>query len=260
MRSLSTIERVGVHCSSIRHVSSLHWKSNNCPFSNFCPLVLVSNEDRVTSTADRNFAPGLILHKAALYDMQVWLFTLGRESGFREKILRLARLEPGEAILDVGCGTGTLAIAAKRHVGPTGSVCGIDASPQMIARANRKARKAGVEIVFNTGAAQAIPFSDACFDVVLNTLMLHHLPRKARQQCASEMRRVVKPGGRVLAVDFGERTQKSTGPLGRFHRHGGVSAREIVGLLSEAGFQSVESGLVGTRGLQFGFAKAASGL
>src|SRR5213076_1300498 len=106
---------------------------------------------------DRNVTPGTagaVLHSAALYDLSVWLVTFGRERVFREKILRLARLQPGEAVLDVGCGTGTLAIAAKRHVGPTGTVYGIDASPEMLARAEKKARKAGVEVVLRNAIAQ----------------------------------------------------------------------------------------------------------
>ena len=110
----------------------------------------MTKENDVTKTADQNETPsakGAVLHSAALYDLQVWLVTLGRERAFREKILRLARLPPGEAVLDVGCGTGTLAIAAKRHVGPTGAVYGIDASPEMLARAGKKARKAGVDVV-----------------------------------------------------------------------------------------------------------------
>ena len=213
-------------------------------------------EDGVTDTAQRNLAPGLVLHKAALYDLTVWLFTLGRESDLRRRILHLARLEPGQRVLDVGCGTGTLAIAAKRHVGRTGVVCGIDASPQMIARANRKAKRAGVEVLFGTGAAQAMPFPDAQFDVVLNTLMLHHLPRRGRQQCASETRRVLKPGGRVLAVDFGERERSRVGFLGRFHRHGATGIGEVKALLSEADLRIVESGAVEAGSLQFVLAEA----
>jgi ubiquinone/menaquinone biosynthesis C-methylase UbiE len=123
----------------------------------------------------------------------VWLFTLGRERAFREQILGFANLAPGEAVLDVGCGTGSLAIAAKRHVGPTGAVYGIDASPEMLARAGKKAVKIGLDVVFRNGAAQALPFADGQFDAVLSTLLLHHLPRTARQQCASEMRRVLNP-------------------------------------------------------------------
>ncbi len=211
---------------------------------------------------DQSLTPsttGLVVHWAARYDLLVWLVTLGRERVFREKVLRLARLEPGESVLDVGCGTGTLAIAAKRHVGPRGPVSGIDASPEMIARAGKKARKAGVEVVFKNAVAEALPFPDAQFDAVLTTVMLHHLPRKARQQCACEMRRVLKPGGRVLAVDFGGAAPERRNLLAHFHRHGHVNLRDIIAVLSEAGLNIVESGAVGISDLQFVLAAAPSG-
>jgi ubiquinone/menaquinone biosynthesis C-methylase UbiE len=197
---------------------------------------------------------GSVLHAAAVYDWLVWLVTFGRERIFRERVLRLARLEPGESILDVGCGTGTLAIAAKGHVGPTGSVHGIDASPEMIARANRKARKAGLEVLFENAVAEALPFPDAHFDVVLTTIMLHHLPRRARQQCAREIRRVLKPRGRVLAVDFAGAAHERRSLIGHFHRHGHVDLGEIVAVLSEADLKTVESGALGISDLQFALA------
>jgi ubiquinone/menaquinone biosynthesis C-methylase UbiE len=103
----------------------------------------------MTKTAKPHSAPGTkgsLIHAAARYDLLIWLLTLGRERRFREMLLDHARLQPGESVLDVGCGTGTLAIAAKRRVGPEGSVVGIDASQAMIARAIRKARKAGVDV------------------------------------------------------------------------------------------------------------------
>ena len=212
----------------------------------------------VTKTAHRNVRPstiGAVLHSAARYDLLLWLAMLGREGAFRAKVLRLARLQPGEAVLDVGCGTGTLAIAAKRHVGPTGTVHGIDASSEMLARAEKKARKAGVEVVLRNAMAQALPFPDAQFDAVLTTVMLHHLPRKARAQCAAEMRRVLKPGGRALAVEFGVAAREQKGFLAHFHRHGHVKLSDIIGFLSEAGLSIVESGAVGIRDLQFVLAK-----
>jgi ubiquinone/menaquinone biosynthesis C-methylase UbiE len=211
----------------------------------------------VTNTIASHPAPGTkgrVLHSAAGYDLLAWLFLLGRERAFRERLVRLARLEPGQSVLDVGCGTGSLAIAAKRRVGPGGTVRGIDASPELIARARRKARKAGVDVPFTIGVVEALPFPDGHFDAVLSTLMLHHLPREARRQCAREMRRVLKPGGRVLAVDFGGADRKSV--IEHFHRHGRVDVHEIVELLTEVGLQIVESGAVGVRNLNFVLATA----
>jgi ubiquinone/menaquinone biosynthesis C-methylase UbiE len=199
----------------------------------------------------------LVLHHAKLYDFTVWLMTLGRERAFREKILRVARLKPGESVLDVGCGTGTLAIAAKRHVGPTGIVRGIDASPEMIARAEKKAASAQVEVAFQQAPAQALPFPEAQFDVVLTTVMLHHLSRPTRERCAQEMRRVLKPGGRVLAVDFAPRAE-SKGFIHRFHRHGHLKLDDIIAILAAAGLNVTESGALDFRNLQFALATTPS--
>ena len=203
-------------------------------------------------------ARSAVLHSATGYDLAVWLLTLGRERVFREQVLRLARLQPGEMVLDIGCGTGTLAIAAKRQVGRTGTVYGIDASPEMLARAEQKARKAGVEVVLTNALAQLLPFPAAQFDAVLTSVMLHHLPRKARQRCAAEMRRVLRPGGRVLAVDFGSAVPETKGLLSHFHRHGHIKLPDMMDLLSEAGLNSVGSGAVGFRDLQFVLAKAST--
>jgi len=204
----------------------------------------------LTKTAER--PTGLILHAAAGYDAMVWLLTLGRERAFREKMLRPARLQPGETVVDVGCGTGTLAILAKRQVGPGGAVHGIDASREMIARATRKARRARAEVSFAEGAAQALPFADGELDVVLSTLVLHHLPRKACETFAGEVRRVLKANGRVLAVDFGE---ASHGRVGRLHfGHGRTRPDDIVAILRGAGLNILDSGAVGSGSLNYALA------
>ena len=213
----------------------------------------------MTNTAEAKQAQGtsgIVLHQAAIYDLTLWLLSLGREGVLRERVLRLARLSPGEQVLDVGCGTGTLAIAAKRQVGTTGTVYGVDASAEMLARANKKARKAGVEIVLKNELVESLPFPDGHFDVVLSTVMLHHLPGKLRRQCAGEIRRVLKPGGRVLAVDFGTSPTQKRGMAAHFHRHGHISLAEIVAIFSEAGLSIGESGAVGVSDLQFVLAAA----
>jgi ubiquinone/menaquinone biosynthesis C-methylase UbiE len=214
----------------------------------------------MTSIEQQNVTPrtsGLVLHGTArYYDLLAWLLMRGKEGAFRKKILDLAHLQSGELVLDVGCGTGTLAIAARHRVGPTGTVYGIDASPEMIARAGKKARKAGVDVVFKNGIVEALPFPDGSFDAVLSTLMLHHLPREAREQCAREMRRVLKPGGRVLAIDFATSGEKK-GLLAHLHRrHGSVKLHDIIGVLSQAGLNIVESGAVGVKDIQFVLATA----
>ena len=84
-----------------------------------------------------------------------------------------------------------------------------------------------------------------------STVMLHHLPRKVREQAAAEMRRVLTPGGRVVVVDFGGNTAKKS-LLDHFHRrHGYVALSDILALLGEAGLKIIESGAVGVRDLHF---------
>jgi ubiquinone/menaquinone biosynthesis C-methylase UbiE len=192
-----------------------------------------------------------VIHGAARYDLFVWLFTLGGERKFRERMLRLARLQPGESVLDVGCGTGALAILAKKQVGAGGGVYGVDVSPEMIVRAREKAKRAGVDLILAEGAAQDLPLADAEVDVVLSTLMLHHLPRKVRPDIVRETRRVLKPGGRFLAVDFVKPTSKRRRFFDHFHRHGFTNIDEIATELEGAGFDIVSQGPVGEKNLHF---------
>ena len=201
---------------------------------------------RDTGPEGGRHAPGLLLHSAGFYDLTVWLLSLGRGRGIHERFLELADLKPGETVLDVGCGTGSLALVAKGAVGPEGAVFGVDASPEMLARAIKKARRAGLEVIFSRAPAQQLPYHDAEFDAVFSTLMLHHLPRGSRGECAAEIARVLKPGGRVRAVDF-------QAPAGRrgLHRHGGLSLDEMIALFRGAGLRVEDSGETGIAGMQF---------
>ena len=196
---------------------------------------------------------GLVLRaaQARWYDALAAVLTLGRERALRDRLAELARLSAGEAVLDVGCGTGSLALAAKRRVGAEGTVIGVDASPEMIALASRKAARAGAEVTFRNACAERLPFPDGTFDVVLATLMLHHLPAPLRRECAREAHRVLKPGGRMLAVDFSRPSMKRGGLLARLHRHGGVTVDAMVALLRDAGLRVEETGSVGVSDLQF---------
>jgi ubiquinone/menaquinone biosynthesis C-methylase UbiE len=192
---------------------------------------------------------GAVLHSPRYYDLMVSLAFMGRERRFRKRLLSLAGLRRGESVLDIGCGTGLLAILAKEQVGLGGTVRAIDASPEMIARARAKAGRARVEVDFLLAPAQELPFPDAQFEVVLSTLMIHHLPRSARAQLTREVRRVLKPGGRFLVVDFTTSTRKSAISL---HRgHGKSDPDETVAFLTAAGLRVVASGPVGAKSLHF---------
>jgi len=185
---------------------------------------------------------GAVIQWARSYDLLIKLLTLGRERAFRERLLQPARIRPGESVLDIGCGTGSLAIAAKRYTGESGSVHGIDPSERMIDRARRKSSRANLDVAFSVGFAQSLPFPAARFDLVLSTVMLHHLPRVARLDALREARRVLKPDGRLFAVDFAISDHGRKGLLGHLHRHGGLKARDLVGPITEAGFTVTDSG------------------
>jgi ubiquinone/menaquinone biosynthesis C-methylase UbiE len=137
-----------------------------------------------------------------------WLYDLGsgllgrRGRRLRETIADDLALQPGDHVLDVGCGPGRLARVFAERVAPTGSVTGIDPSQQMINRATAQAGKHGVPVRFQVGYAQSLPFPDAMFDAVACTLALHHVAEDDQQTAVAEMYRVLKPGGRLLIAEF----------------------------------------------------------
>jgi ubiquinone/menaquinone biosynthesis C-methylase UbiE len=202
---------------------------------------------------------GAIIHAALKYDLLIAALTLGRERKLRERLLAPAELQLGEHVLDIGCGTGSLALVAKEQVGATGNVVGVDPSPEMIDRARSKAQKKNADVEFQVAWAQALPFPDASFDVVLSTVMLHHIPRAGREDALREVKRVLNATGRLVAIDFGLDPGGHRGLLGHLHRHGGLSARNLVELVTRAGYEVVSSGPLKRWDLQYVVARPRPG-
>ena len=190
---------------------------------------------------------------ARFFDAASWLLSFGRAPAIKKMIVEMAAAAPGEAVLDVGCGTGSLAIAVKAEVGPSGEVTGIDASPEMIELARRKAARAGVDAGFEVALIEEMPFTDARFDLVVSSFMLHHLPEDVKRRGLGEIRRVLKPGGRLLAVDFGGTSQSVIGHLLSVlgHSHGQASLEALVPVMAEAGFTEVETGVTKYRSVAY---------
>jgi ubiquinone/menaquinone biosynthesis C-methylase UbiE len=152
------------------------------------------------------------------------------------------QLQPGDRVLDVGCGPGRLAIVFAERVAPTGSVDGIDAAVEMINRASSRARRRGVPATFQVARAQDLPFADATFDAVACTLALHHVAEDQQHTAVEEMYRVLKPNGRLLIAEFHKgRGRRHVGP--RWLRHSGEDMLDkAFQLVSASGFRDARSG------------------
>lgn len=196
---------------------------------------------------------GRMVRWARLYDLGTTLLSFGRTSALRRRAVQLAGIAPGERILDVGCGPGRLAILAGTIAGPTGEAYGVDPAPEMIELARRRAAQAGVGTRFEVGVIEALPYPADHFDVVLSSLMLHHLPDALKRRGFAEIRRVLKQAGRFVAVDFGATPGEGFGHilcvLGL--RTGWDHAERLREMLREATFDAVEMGPTGHRGLAF---------
>lgn len=141
---------------------------------------------------------------APFYDALVrsLAFFIGGERQLRERVVTLAGLRRGNYVLDVGCGTGTMAAMMAQRVGAEGQVVGIDLSPRMIEIATRKAQMA--QLTFLQANAEDVPYPDNYFHTVTIIFALHEMPRAARGNTLNEIYRVLKPGGRLVVVDYYE--------------------------------------------------------
>ncbi|WP_327407749.1 methyltransferase domain-containing protein [Streptomyces sp. NBC_01281] len=167
----------------------------------------------------RTDTPGVTIATPRSYELFVDVCFAGRRHRLFTRLAELSGARAGDRVLDVGCGTGYLTRRMAVRVGPEGAVTGVDASPPVLDYARRKKQPRGhAPITYKEGIAEALALPDASFDTVVTSLMLHHLPEEVRPAALREMYRVLRPGGRLLVVEF--RPPKSR--MGRHMVHGGA--------------------------------------
>jgi ubiquinone/menaquinone biosynthesis C-methylase UbiE len=176
-----------------------------------------------------------------LYDPIVRL--LFPEQAVKRRLVEEAQIGAGDRVLDVGCGTGTLAVLAGT-VQREAKVVGLDGDAKALASARRKAAKAAVEISFEEGLSYELPYSDESFDRVLSSLVFHHLTREHKRRTLAEILRVLTPGGTFHLLDFGKPVTFWDRCLARVLFRGEEPRDNVEGhlpsLIQEAGFSKVE--------------------
>jgi ubiquinone/menaquinone biosynthesis C-methylase UbiE len=176
-----------------------------------------------------------------LYDPLIrWLM---HEATFKRRLIDQAQISGGDRVLDVGCGTGTLAIMVKQ-AHPQANVVGLDGDAKVLGIAKAKAAKARVDLLFEQGMSYQLPYQDNSFDRVLSSLMLHHLSTDNKRRTLLEVFRVLRPGGELHVVDFGPPRTLYSRLMVFVAARSEQASINIKGLLPvmfrEAGFQSVE--------------------
>ena len=155
----------------------------------------------MTSSENNHYIPAL-KHSwlTRFYDPVVALST--REKVFREKLLAQAEINPGDRVLDLGCGTGTFAIMLKTRY-PTARVTGLDCDPDILIQAQKKKLSVGVDITFDESMSYTTPYSESEFDTVFSSLFFHHIKSVEKLRTIREVYRVLEPGGFFHVCDWG---------------------------------------------------------
>ena len=174
-----------------------------------------------------------------------------RERQWRGRLVDQMRIEAGLQILDVGCGTGTLALLVNERW-PTVEVVGIDPDPQILEIARRKAGRTTTAVRFDLGYADRLPYRDSSFDRVVSSLVFHHLSHETKVLALREAWRVLRPGGELHIADVGRPTSTFMRiAVSPFRLFDGVGATEdnlagrLPTLIADAGFSEVvETGRV----------------
>ncbi len=129
----------------------------------------------------------------------------------RRELVEQAALQANQHVLEIGCGTGSLLVLIARRC-PDLTIVGLDPDPKALDRARRKAQRAAVSIQLDRGFADEMPYPTASFDRVFSSFMFHHLPADVKARTLGEVRRVLKPGGRLFLLDFAGHDHESGSP------------------------------------------------
>ncbi len=195
----------------------------------------MSEEDRAIN--------GPMVPMVSTYDAYMRKMTLWREEALRRRTVELAGIKPGDTVLEVGCGTGSLTLMAKKQAGRAGEVYGIDVIPGMIEYSRQKAARANEETSFQLGTISDLSFPANTFDVVMGSFMIFHMSEATRQKGIAEIHRVLKPGGCVLFVDLAMPAQPLQQAIAkRAIFPGGLEheLRELLPVMKEAEFSDLE--------------------
>lgn len=137
----------------------------------------------------------------SFYDPVISLTT--REKTFKSQLIKLSSINKGDRIIDIGSGTGTLAIWLKENE-PDARVVGLDGDPQILSIAKRKAKAYGLDINFRQGLSFDIPYEDETFNHCFSSLFFHHLTLDNKKKTFAEIFRVLKKGGKLYIADWGK--------------------------------------------------------
>ncbi|MBC8291720.1 MAG: class I SAM-dependent methyltransferase [Proteobacteria bacterium] len=147
------------------------------------------------------YVPALSFHwLTPYYDAVVGVTT--RERAFKQALIRQAGIKAGQQVLDLACGTGTLAIWIKQNQ-PLALVTGVDGDLPILSIASRKTKQAGAEVQFDHALSYDLPYPDAHFDRVVSSLFFHHLTWENKHRTARELFRILKPGAELHIADWG---------------------------------------------------------
>lgn len=154
---------------------------------------------------------------AGSYDRANQILSLGLHHRWRLRAVGLSGVRPGERVLDCATGTGDLALAFRRAVGPEGDVVGTDFCAEMLALAPGKAARVGLPVRFEIADVLKLPYPDRSFDIASIAFGIRNVEDPARG--LAEMARVTREGGRVVVLEFGQPGGAWFAPLYRFYSH-----------------------------------------